>query len=155
MPHFSSIIGPAAFDVRRIIIGNSLGTSPPYFDGLQAVPGRGLQSPTAQRNAMSSNLAELLAQKAAIEREIQEAQRASRAAAVAKVRELMAAHTITAADLTAAALSASRVAKRDVKAVAPKYRHPGSGQTWTGRGLKPRWLTAEIAAGKTANDFLI
>ena len=32
--------------------------------------------------------------------------------------------------------------------VAPKYRNPeNSAETWAGRGLKPRWLTAAIKSG--------
>jgi DNA-binding protein H-NS len=40
--------------------------------------------------------------------------------------------------------------------VAPKYRNPDNpAETWAGRGLKPRWLTAAIKGGKELNDFLI
>jgi DNA-binding protein H-NS len=40
--------------------------------------------------------------------------------------------------------------------VAPKYRNPDNdNETWAGRGLKPRWLTAAIKAGKKQDDFLI
>lgn len=39
--------------------------------------------------------------------------------------------------------------------VAPKYRHPKSGETWSGRGKAPRWLTAEEAAGNSRETFLI
>jgi len=38
--------------------------------------------------------------------------------------------------------------------VAAKYRGPG-GETWTGRGLPPRWLSEAIKEGKTKQDFLI
>jgi DNA-binding protein H-NS len=38
--------------------------------------------------------------------------------------------------------------------VPPKYRGP-SGETWAGRGAKPRWLVAAIKGGKKLNDFLI
>ena len=41
-------------------------------------------------------------------------------------------------------------------AVAPKYRNPENpSETWAGRGLNPRWLTAAIKTGKKADDFLI
>jgi DNA-binding protein H-NS len=41
-------------------------------------------------------------------------------------------------------------------AVAPKYRNPENpGETWAGRGLKPRWLSAAIKSGKKQEDFLI
>jgi DNA-binding protein H-NS len=40
--------------------------------------------------------------------------------------------------------------------VAPKYRNPDNdNETWAGRGLKPRWLTAAIKSGKKVEDFLI
>jgi DNA-binding protein H-NS len=41
-------------------------------------------------------------------------------------------------------------------AVAPKYRNPENpAETWAGRGLKPRWLTAAIKSGKKIEDFAI
>ena len=38
--------------------------------------------------------------------------------------------------------------------VLPKYRGP-SGETWAGRGAKPRWLVAAMEGGKKLDDFLI
>src|SRR5262245_44568654 len=38
--------------------------------------------------------------------------------------------------------------------VPPKYRSP-SGETWAGRGARPRWLVAAIKRGKKLEDFLI
>jgi DNA-binding protein H-NS len=41
-------------------------------------------------------------------------------------------------------------------AVASKYRNPENpSETWAGRGLKPKWLTAAIKTGKKVDDFLI
>ena len=40
------------------------------------------------------------------------------------------------------------------KKVPPKYRSP-SGETWAGRGAKPRWLVDAIKGGKKLEDFLI
>jgi DNA-binding protein H-NS len=40
--------------------------------------------------------------------------------------------------------------------VAPKFRNPENpGETWAGRGLKPRWLAAAIKSGKKLEDFRI
>lgn len=40
--------------------------------------------------------------------------------------------------------------------VAPKYRNPGSGETWSGRGRKPVWLAEALKKrGVTADSFLI
>lgn len=38
--------------------------------------------------------------------------------------------------------------------VAAKYRGP-NGETWSGRGLMPRWLSALVAQGKTKDDYLV
>ena len=38
--------------------------------------------------------------------------------------------------------------------VPPKYRGP-SGETWAGRGARPRWLVAAMKGGKKIDDFLI
>jgi DNA-binding protein H-NS len=38
--------------------------------------------------------------------------------------------------------------------VPPKYRGP-KGETWAGRGAKPRWLEAAIKRGRKLDDFLI
>jgi DNA-binding protein H-NS len=40
--------------------------------------------------------------------------------------------------------------------VAPKYRNPDNpSETWAGRGLKPRWISAALKAGKKLEDFAI
>jgi len=38
--------------------------------------------------------------------------------------------------------------------VPPKYR-AASGETWAGRGARPRWLVAAIKRGRKLEDFLI
>lgn len=49
-------------------------------------------------------------------------------------------------------LDASGAPKRPVPA---KYRHPESGETWTGRGKAPRWITTAEVQGQKRDDFLI
>lgn len=98
-----------------------------------------------------SSVQELLAQKAAIEQQIAEAQRSERAEAVAKVRALMAEHGLSLADLS----SKSASPKRSGAKVAPKYRDAATGNTWSGRGLQPKWLKAALASGKKIGDFTI
>jgi len=42
------------------------------------------------------------------------------------------------------------------KKVAPKYRNPNNrSETWAGRGAMPRWMAAQIKAGKNREDFAI
>ncbi|MGO3869904.1 MAG: H-NS histone family protein [Alcaligenes sp.] len=37
----------------------------------------------------------------------------------------------------------------------PKYRHPGTQDTWTGRGRPPRWIIDAEANGRSREEFLI
>jgi DNA-binding protein H-NS len=39
--------------------------------------------------------------------------------------------------------------------VAIKYRDKDTGSTWTGRGLKPKWLSAYLAAGRKIEEFAV
>ncbi len=49
--------------------------------------------------------------------------------------------------------SAGRKTRRPAKA---KYRNPADhAQTWSGRGKRPRWFNAALAAGKKEKDLLI
>jgi DNA-binding protein H-NS len=40
------------------------------------------------------------------------------------------------------------------KKVPPKYRSP-SGETWAGRGARPRWMVEALKKGKKMESFLI
>ena len=100
-----------------------------------------------------TSIQDLLAQKAALEKQIAEAQRAARTDAIAKVKALMAEYGLTAADLAGKAPTAPKA--EGSKKVAAKYRDPASGQAWTGRGLKPKWLQAALATGKQLSDFAL
>lgn len=100
-----------------------------------------------------SNLTELLAQKAALEQQIAEAQRTQRAQTIAQIRALMSEHGLTLADLGTRAAAAPRRAGGGK--VAPKFRHPSTGETWSGRGLQPNWLKAALAGGASLDDFKV
>lgn len=100
-------------------------------------------------------LQELLAQKATLEKQIAETQRQERSEAVAKIKSLMAEYGLTAADITGKAPAAPRNVAGAGKKVAPKYRDPDTGETWTGRGLQPKWLKNALASGKALSDFAI
>jgi DNA-binding protein H-NS len=40
--------------------------------------------------------------------------------------------------------------------VEPKYRNPANpAETWAGRGMPPKWLSAQFAQGRKLEDFLI
>jgi DNA-binding protein H-NS len=49
-----------------------------------------------------------------------------------------------------------RPERRKFPAVSPKYRNPTHpSETWSGRGKRPRWLTAALTAGRTIEEFII
>ncbi len=50
--------------------------------------------------------------------------------------------------------SPGRPKKTGTSTVAAKYRGP-NGETWSGRGLTPRWLSALVAQGKTKEEFAV
>lgn len=99
-----------------------------------------------------SNLNDLLAQKAELEKRIEAVQKEARSDAIAKVKSLMAEYGLTAADL--ASRSVGRPAKTGGK-VAPKYRNGATGETWSGRGLQPKWLKAALATGRKIEEFSV
>jgi DNA-binding protein H-NS len=80
---------------------------------------------------------ELLKQREALEHQINEARRQELAGATAQVRALVAEFGLTAQDIfpSPRARSVATGSK-----VAPKYRNPATGQTWTGRGKAPKWI---------------
>ncbi len=97
---------------------------------------------------------DLIAQKNALEKQIIEAQREQRDGAIGKIKELMAEHGLTAADLSVKTAAAPKAARAGGK-VAAKYRNKATGEAWSGRGLQPKWLRAELAAGKSLTDFAV
>jgi DNA-binding protein H-NS len=97
------------------------------------------------------SLTDLLAQKAALEKQIAQTQRDEREKAISQVRALMSEYGLTAADLGQRPGKKARTGAK----VAAKYRNKASGETWSGRGLQPRWLKAALATGKKLSDFAI
>jgi DNA-binding protein H-NS len=47
-----------------------------------------------------------------------------------------------------------RTSPRAGTVVPPKFRGP-NGETWSGRGLMPRWLSALVAQGRTKEQFAV
>ena len=99
-----------------------------------------------------ASLKELIAQKEALELEIERTKNQNRSEAIAKVRALMDEYGLTAADL---AETRPEAARRQGCKVAAKYRNAATGDTWSGRGLQPKWLKAALAAGRKLGDFAV
>lgn len=105
-----------------------------------------------------ATLQELMAQKEALERQIDQTRNQDRAEAIEKVRTLMTEYGLTAADLGArTSAKAARKSRNPGTGgkVAAKYRNASTGETWSGRGLQPRWLKAALASGRKLTDFAV
>lgn len=100
-----------------------------------------------------ASLKELLAQREALEQEIERTKQQDRGEAIAKVRALMDEYGLTAADLSAKRGPKPRAGKGGK--VAPKYRDTATGNTWSGRGLQPNWLKSALASGRKLADFAL
>jgi DNA-binding protein H-NS len=95
-----------------------------------------------------ASLKELLAQRAALDEQISSTKDRERAEAIAKVKTLMEDYGLTVADLNSRAAKTAKTSK-----VAAKYRNQATGETWSGRGLQPKWLKAAISGGASLTDF--
>ena len=82
-----------------------------------------------------SSYKELLAQRDALERQIQDVRQRESADAIAKVRALIEEYGLTAQDVFPPVRTATSSGK-----VAAKYRDPETNETWTGRGKAPKWI---------------
>ena len=84
---------------------------------------------------------------------------AKRAADLGPVLDAIRKHGFTAAELGLSAAPATTASKKSEttspRTVAPKYKDPDSGNTWTGRGKSPAWMVAQLAAGRNKDDLLI
>jgi DNA-binding protein H-NS len=100
-----------------------------------------------------TSLKELIAQKEALEHEIERTRQKDRDDAISKIRALMDEYGLTAADLAPRKNAKPRSAKG--KKVAAKYRNTATGDTWSGRGLQPKWLKAALAGGRKLTEFAV
>jgi DNA-binding protein H-NS len=104
-----------------------------------------------------ADLQQLIRQKADLERQIAQLNSKGRQDAIDEIRRIMTEHGLTSDDVAAPARARKAGTKLDGterKAVAAKYKD-SHGNQWTGRGLKPRWLTAALAEGKKLEDFAV
>ena len=95
-----------------------------------------------------TTIAQLVAQKEALEEQIEAARKAENAAVIAQVKALVAEHNLTAQDIFGGKRGSK--AKTEGGKVAAKYKDPISGATWTGRGKAPKWID-----GKDRSQFAI
>lgn len=84
-----------------------------------------------------SSYKELLKQRENLEQQINEARRQELSGAISQARALVTEFGLTVQDVFPA--GRARSASSGTK-VAPKYRDPATGLTWTGRGKAPKWI---------------
>lgn len=103
-------------------------------------------------NAMTTpSLNELIAQRDALDKQIQETRVNQKQSAITQIHDLMAENELTQGDIFPKSASGKvSKAKKPTTKVLPKYRNSATGATWTGRGKSPKWLD-----GKDRASFLI
>lgn len=94
-----------------------------------------------------ANYKELLNQREALERQIEAARKAELGEAITTAKGLIQEFGLTEADVFRTGKQGTRKSNGPV---APKYRDPATGQTWTGRGKPPKWI-----ADKDREQFAI
>ena len=100
---------------------------------------------------------------AKIQKKIQSLQAKQRKPKIAAIVRSMREYDITPEEIAAAfnrkpagrTAAAPRKTSATKRVIAPKYRHPETQATWTGRGKAPRWITEAEAAGTPRESFLI
>mgnify|MGYP003385083806 CR=1 FL=1 len=101
-----------------------------------------------------STLKDLLNQKAALDKQIESTRKEELASAIAQVKGLMQEYGLTLADISVKAAVRAPSAAKGGK-VAAKYRNSATGESWSGRGLQPKWLKAALSAGRQLSDFAV
>lgn len=95
-----------------------------------------------------SDLQSLLQERELLDTKIREIRQQQVVGAIATCRKLIEEYELTEADLFGRRRRATPTSTGTK--VAPKYRNPETGETWTGRGKPPRWIQ-----DKNREDFLI
>lgn len=100
---------------------------------------------------------ELLNQRNELDAQISEALRVESIAAIETVRRLIADYALTAKDCGFSGIDKPKATVTQIKSRGPapvKYRGP-NGETWSGRGRTPGWLTAIEMEGWSRDTCLV
>jgi len=131
----------------------------------------------AELLAQKKDISDLLEQRQAIDQQIELIRAEQRETAISQVRAILDESGLLISDLANAldarysgfpkpdhkgySQSVHKAPGKGTKAartsvpVPAKYRDPVSGKTWSGRGLRPRWLTDAIGSGKLLEEFAV
>jgi DNA-binding protein H-NS len=106
-------------------------------------------------NLLQLSLHELAELVKSAEKALAEKKRSEHRNVIAKIKELADSIGVT-VTIHETGTSTRGTSSRKGTKVAPKYRDPANPeQTWTGRGVKPRWLRDYTDKGRKIEDFLI
>lgn len=89
---------------------------------------------------MNTSYKELIAQREALDAQIKAARDRELADALEKVRTLIREYELKPEEVFPQMRSGRPMSASAGTKVAPKYRNPATGETWTGRGKPPRWI---------------
>jgi DNA-binding protein H-NS len=113
---------------------------------------------------MPKSYAQVLKQIETLRREAERLKRQEVEGVVARIREAISTYGLTASDLGLASGRATRGVARSPskklkrtksKSTAAVRFRDGAGNTWVGRGPRPRWLRNALASGKKLEDFAV
>jgi DNA-binding protein H-NS len=89
---------------------------------------------------------DLLAQREHLDKQIKEAIAHEKVDGITKAKLIIEQYHLTASDLFTRKTGVRGIGRK----VAPKYRNPSTGETWTGRGKAPKWIE-----GRDRSSFVI
>lgn len=98
---------------------------------------------------------ELLAQREALDKEIETARKAALADAIKEVRAIIKEYGLTAAQCGFGSSTNTEVTTSTRVPAKAKYITPDGKKTWTGRGRAPKEFQTLIDAGRDKEEFLI
>jgi len=101
---------------------------------------------------MARTYSDIKAKIAHLQAEAERAREAEMAGVIARIKEAIQVYGITADDLFGA--RQRRAGKRAAGEREARYAD-GQGNTWGGRGPRPRWLREALAAGRTLESFAV
>lgn len=113
---------------------------------------------------MTKSYAQIQKQIQTLQKQAEAARKQEIAGVVARIKEAIDAYALTAADLgfgtvakrakAKAMAKPGRKGKKSKSSAVAKFRDE-AGNTWVGRGPRPRWLRDALGAGKSLQDFAV
>ncbi|MDL2283837.1 H-NS histone family protein [Oxalobacter sp. OttesenSCG-928-P03] len=82
-----------------------------------------------------------------LQQQAEELRKKELSSAIAQIKSIMSEYGITISDL---GMGGKKKGARTRAPLAPKYRNPATGETWSGRGKAPKWIDQ-----KNKEKFLI